>query len=190
MITFKLNGKKVSFPSSWTDLTFDQYLKIMVSTGGIIDIIALFTGIEPSVLKQAKISGMESIITTLAFLKEPHKFDSACNQAGKYSLPVNSKGQFNIQLESLAQFEDMRSAMSKVETDDIVGYTKAYATYVSIYLQKIRDGEYNSEKASDMIPEIMEMPAHEVITLGGFFFIKLLSLLNGIDHSSQTTRSI
>jgi hypothetical protein len=79
--------------------------------------------------------------------------------------------------------------MSKVEPNNIVDYTKTFATYLSIYLQKIRDGEYNAEKAADMIPEIMQMPAHEVITVGSFFFVKLWSLSNGTADSYQTTQS-
>jgi hypothetical protein len=185
MIPFKLNGKNLKIASSWHDLTFDQYLKWLQSKGSTGEAIALFAGIDQEVLKTANITGLESIIEALAFLKAPAVFDKATPNVGKYQLPLNSKGEFNIQFETLAQFEDMRATMIKTPDNDIVELVKSYAKFVAIYVQKIRDGEYNYDKSLAMIPEIYTMPAHEVITTGSFFFVKLLTLLTGTAPTSQ-----
>lgn len=185
MITFKLNGKTCKIPSSWLDLTFDQYIKVMESKGGTAEMIALFTGIDVEVIKKASFTGLDMVIESLSFLKTPYKFDKATPNVGKYKLPLNSKGEFNIQFESLAQFEDMRAVMIKTPDNDMVALVKSYAQFVSIYVQKLRDGEYDPDKAIAMISEVYKMPAHEVITTGSFFFVKLLTLLTGTATTSQ-----
>lgn len=185
MIPFKLNGKNLKIASSWHDLTFDQYVKVMESKGGTADMIALFTGIDVEVIKKANFTGLDTVIEALSFLKKPYQFDKSTPNVGKYKLPLNSKGEFNIQFETLAQFEDMRSAMIKTPDNDMVELVKSYAKFVAIYVQKISDGEYSYDKAIAMIPEIYQMPAHEVITAGSFFFVKLLTLLTGTAPTSQ-----
>lgn len=184
MITFKLNGKTCKIPSSWLDLTFDQYIKVMESKGGTAEMIALFTRLDVEVVKKSTFTGLDMVIESLSFLKTPYQFDKATPNVGKYKLPLNSKGEFNIQFESLAQFEDMRAAMIKTPDNDMVQLVKSYAKFVAIYVQKIRDGEYSHDKAIAMIPEIYQMPAHEVITTGSFFFVKLLTLLTGTAPTS------
>lgn len=192
MIPFKLNGKQIQFPSSWHDLTFAQHIKIMEgSCNTYHKLISLFTGIDEETIRKydeaGKIAGIDQIITALNFLKTPSKFDTVTTEIGTFKLPINHNKQFNIQFESLAQFEDMRARMLKVPDNDAVELAKAYPSYIAIYLQKIRDGRYVSNKAKEMEAEIWNYPAYQVITLGGFFLIKLLNLLTGIPATSQTT---
>jgi hypothetical protein len=184
MIPFKLNGKNLKIASSWLDPTFDQYVKIMENKGGTADMLSIFTGLTVETINKAEIIGLEMVIEALSFLKKPYQFDKATPNVGPYKLPLNSKGEFNIQFETLAQFEDMRAAMIKTPDNDIVELVKSYAKFVAIYVQKIRDGEYNYDKAIAMIPEIYTLPAHEVITTGSFFFVKLLTLLTGTAPTS------
>jgi hypothetical protein len=185
MIKFKLNNKPLQIPSTWYDPTFEQHLKIMEKPLSTLEVISVFTGIEVEKLRTANIEGLDMVIATLSFLKKPITYDSKLTKIGKYELPLNSKGEFNIQFESLAQFEDMSSAMMKVPDKNALEHTKAYSKYVSIYLQKIRDGKYIPDKAKQMEAEVMLMPAYQVIVLGGFFFIKLLNLLTGTVQTSQ-----
>jgi hypothetical protein len=187
MIKFKLNGKPLKIPSSWDDPTFGQYIKIIQTNASATDVISIFTGIDIKTLKKAKIEGLEMIMQSLSFLKKSPQWEGVCDKIGKYVLPINSKGKFDIQFESLGQFEDMRSIMNKVPEDNALELTKSFAQYVAIYLQKIRDGEYDQDKAGIMLDEVYAMPAKEVITVGSFFFLKLLSLSRGIDLNSLST---
>jgi len=190
MIKFKLNGKSLSMPSNWYDLTFDQYVKIMTPMTRA-EQIAMFSGVDAETVMKAKIEGLDMVLAALSFLDTPPKFDNVIVKIGKYNLPVNSKKEFNIQFESLEQFEDMRAIMLKPIEGDVITqsieYAKTYAKYVAIYLQKIKYIGYSMDKAITMLPEIYEMPAHEVIALGSFFFRKLLSLLSGTPKGSQNT---
>jgi hypothetical protein len=70
---------------------------------------------------------------------------------------------------------------------DPIDLTKSYGQFVSIYLQKIRDGQYEYSKATDMLEEVYKMPAIQVITAGSFFFLKLLTLTTGTAVSFRPT---
>lgn len=185
MIKFKLNSKMVNLPSSWDDLTLNQYLHVMSFKDDYIQIIGLFTGIDSEVLRNGQILGLDQVLNALSFLSKAPEFEGSCLQVGKYELPINHKGQFNIQFESLGQFEDMRQVMKGIK--DVVTLTEAYPKFVAIYLQKIRDKEYSHGSAMEMVEEVKAMPAKEVITLGSFFYVRLTSLLSGIKNSSPNT---
>jgi len=185
MIQFKLNGKKLNIPSSWEDLSFNQYLQIMQPNNDYLKVVSIVSGLDYEYLKKAEIIGLEAIIQALTFLNKPPVIPTSVPKIGKYKLPLDVKGQFNIQFKRLDQFEDMRKVMAKDST--LQGITESYPVYVAIYLQAIRDGEYSYSKAIAMVDEIKEMPALEVISAGSFFLIKQLSLLTGTPLKSLNT---
>lgn len=180
-----LNGKPIQLTDSWDKMTFSQYLKVL-KMKDIYDKISIVTGIDSEVLRKASIKGLNKVLYTAQFMDKEPKFPDKPVHIGKYKLPLNSKGIFDIQFESLAQFEDMRQVMAKTEPT-IHAHTKSYATYCAIYLQKLRDGEYDGDKALQMVSEIMEYPASDVIVAGGFFFVWLQSLSIGTRSNSQTS---
>lgn len=180
MIAFKLNGKKVSIPSSWDDVTMLNYLSIL--NGEVKDtttMISLFTGISQEALKKAIIIGLDEVIGALSFLNTVPEFSGKPDKVGTYKLPEN------IQFESLAQFEDMRAIIKGCP--DVKSITNAYPKMVAIYLQKVRDKEYDYTKSQLMVDEVLTMPAKEVITVGAFFYVKLMSLLRGTPTTSPPT---
>lgn len=187
MITFKLNGKKIKIPSAWSDLTFRQYLQIFNLSDDYLQLLSLLSGLDYETVKKSIIIGLDSLIEAMSFVNTPFTIPEYSNTLGKYKLPVNSKGHFNVQFESLAQFEDMRAVVKSLPGNDLKAHTEAYARYAAIYLQKIRDGEYDPEKAKAMVEEVMEMPALEVLSAGSFFYVKLMSLLNGTTKTLPNT---
>lgn len=184
-----LNGKPIEVTDSWDKMTFSQYLRLLNAKDDTIEIISIITGIENETLRKAKIGGLPKLMYLARFMQEPPKFPDKPTKIGKYKLPLNSQGIFDIQLESLAQFEDMRVIMYKLK-EGVFAHTEAYAAYCALYLQKIRDGEYDSDKAIKMVPEIMNYPAADIITAGSFFFVKLQNLSNGIDPTFPTTKPV
>lgn len=196
-MNFTLNKKKIQVTDSWEKMTFAQHLRV-IKMKDIYDKISIVTGIERETLKKARIKGLNKILYAARFLDEAPQFPEKPTQIGKYKLPLNSKGIFDIQFESLEQFEDMRQIYSKLKPieecpdiiDRIYAHTESYATYCALYLQKIRDGEYDGDKALQMIPEIMNYPTSDVISAGGFFFVKLQSLSNGIRSNSPNTAPV
>lgn len=182
-----LNGKPIEITDSWEKMTFAQYLRLLKAKDDTIEIISIITGIENEVLRKAKIGGLPKLMFLARFMQQPPKFPEKPTKIGKYKLPLNSKGIFDIQLESLAQFEDMRHVMNNLK-EGVHAHTEAYATYCALYLQKIRDEEYDSDKAFKMVPELMEYPASDIISAGGFFFVRLQNLSTGILNNSPTTK--
>lgn len=185
MIQFKLNGKKVKVCSTWNDLTLNQYLQIQKLKDDFLQLVSICSGIDYELLKKAEITGLESVLVAVNFVSKPPEIPLSVTKLGKYTIPVDSKGQFNIQYKRLDQFEDMRKIMSGCK--DIGSITEAYPQFVAIYLQPIRDGEYNYSKAMAMVDEVRELPALPVISLGSFFLIRLLTLSNGTPKISLNT---
>lgn len=177
--------------SSWDELTLNQYCKILNNKGDIFETVSILASLDYEIVKEAIIIGLDDVLYALPFLNTVPKAPGYTSKVGKYSLPVTKDGKFDIQFESLAQFEDMRSAMNRIPVKDgkyeIVPLVKAYAHFVAIYLQKIRDGKYSPISAGEMIDEVMAMPALEVISAGSFFFLKLMSLSTGSKASSPPT---
>lgn len=192
MIEFKLNGKPLSIPTAWEEATYNQYLQTWDLKGDYLQLVSIASGLDYEILKTAKIEGLESVIMAAGFLRTVPDFTGTCDKVGPYDLPKNHKGEFNIQFESLAQLEDMRAIMNtciipEQNKYDIRKLTNAYPSFVAIYLQKIRDTDYSYSKAIEMVPEVMDMPAKEVIITGSFFYVKLRSLLSGTLKTSPPT---
>ena len=148
----------------------------------MVESLSILTGIDYETLKKSKIKGLEKLLYAARFMNKAPKLQEKPTKIGKYKLPIN----FDIQFESLAQFEDMRQVMVKLE-EGVYAQAESYAKYCAIYCQKLRDGEYDGQKATDMISEIMTLPALEVISAGSFFFVRLQFLLNGIIPNSRST---
>lgn len=184
MITIKLNDKPISIPTSWPEVTFSQWLQIMKMEEGIFNILAIFTGIPSDVLSKMTIIGADKIVSALSFTSRKPEMPGYVINVGPYKLPTNHDGKFNIQYESLGQFEDARMIYKTMEGDKIVD---GYGKLVAIYLQKLRDGVYDSNKVPELELEIQSFPAIQVITAGSFFFLKLVSLSSGIPIVSLHT---
>lgn len=183
---FTINGKPVQITDSWDKCTFSQYLAIMKMQDEK-ELLSIITGIPYEDIKNAKISGLEKLLHAAGFINTIPDIPKTPKKVGPFKLPLNSKGIFDVQFESLAQFEDMRMIMGKTDLKNPYELTKSYGIYCAIYLQKMRDKEYDGDNAMSMVPEIMEYPALEVISAGSFFLSKLLSLLIGTLKNYQNT---
>ena len=184
MIKFKINGSEINYPSAWEDLTFNQYLQILQLKGDSIQLVSILSGLDYEYLKSATIIGLESLLEASRFIQTKVEFEDYYPTIGPYTLPTNRKGQFDVRFESMGQFEDMRASMAKTTES---GFTEAYARYVAIYLQKIRDKEYDPNKVPEVEEEVKTYRACEVIAMGQFFFLKLYLLSNGTERTSPTT---
>jgi len=186
MLQFKLNNNTISIKIAWIETSFKEYVALMQGVD-TTTAISIFTGVPIETLKKASIIGLEDVIQALSFLRTVPVIPATVTQVGPYKLPLNSKGEFNIQMESLAQFEDLRQVIKKLPGNDVVVLTKSYPEIVAIYLQKLRDGEYDPDKAKSMVSDVEDMPALEVISAGSFFLTKLLHLLTGTTPISHNT---
>lgn len=183
MIPFKVNGKTIKVKSTWDDVTYGEYLQIIDAGPDTSLILSILTGVPHETLRKAKIKGADQLLMVVGFANTSPEILPTIQQVGPYKLPLKG-GKFEVQFESLGQFEDLRAVMAK----DIKGSAdvlRSYPKAVAIYLQKIRDGEYDGLKAQDMESEVLALPCREVLTAGSFFLLKLLTLSGGIKASSQ-----
>ncbi len=197
MIKFKINDRTINYPSQWEDLTFAQYVDLVKyeKENDTIRIVSIFSGLEYDYLKNNTIIGLESLLEAGRFRLKESTFEGYYPQVGKYKFPLNKVEMdkdsplykqkiYDIRFDSLGQFEDMRASMKKLD-GTIIKLVEAYQRFVSIYLQKVRDGVYDPTKVPELEEEVKLMPACEVMAMGKFFFQRLVSLLIGIPQISQ-----
>lgn len=184
MIKIKLNTKSFDIPTTWEEVAFSQWTQMTQMPDGIFNIISIFTGILPEVLKSSTIIGVDKIVTAISFTNKKPVMPGYVDKVGKYKLPPNVDGKFDIQYKSLGQFEDAREVYKTMEGDKLL---PGYGKLVAIYLQELRDGEYDSFKVHELELEVQNMPAIEVITAGAFFFLKSASLFSGTPTVSLLT---
>lgn len=192
MIKFKINGKDAQIATSWDELNYHQFYQTFNIDGTILQLVSIASGTDYEFIKKVQLTGdVDKLVIAMTFFKKPAVWDKPVLSCGPYGLPINHDGQYDITYASLAQFEDMRAAMGKLtgetQSERVKSIAGLYPTFVAIYLQKIRDGEYSYNKAMEMVEEIKSYPAREVVTLGSFFLVKLTNLLNGTPDSSPTT---
>lgn len=187
MIKIKINNEDIQFPTDWEDLTFRQYIEMWTEQAGANDHTAVLSILAGCDLRTADVvNGLDKLITASAFINRPSEFQKSYDMIGPFKIPANSKDGWDIRFESLGQFEDMRAVFNKIK-EDLFDHTKVYSRYVAIYLQKLRDKEYDPMKVDAMEAEVMGYPAGQVIALGGFFFAKLYVSLRGIKLTSLNT---
>lgn len=176
MITFKIAGQKTKIPTHWNDVTYSQYV-YMIIPRTFTEYIHTFSGIPLETLHAAQIKNVDKLSLALAFLSLRPNMDRTAT-VGKYTLPGQP------QFESLGQFEDLRNLVKRYpykerkdfDYTDFETECELYLESCAIYFQKIRDGVYDSSKVPSVKDELRNASAVEVLSNGAFFFAKGLNL--------------
>jgi hypothetical protein len=173
-IDITLNGVKVTkdIPISWDDLTFKQYYDLINFKGDDVDILCYFTGVDPEVFRKAKIEGLESVLSAVSFLHQVPDFSNRPYEFMGVKMPID------ITFEALAPYLDARQLISTITKDDLKTFYDLHPKLCAIYVHAVRNDwtGYDGSKAMDLVPEVNEQPAWEVVGLGTFFINKLLTL--------------
>ncbi len=193
MIPYFINGESIQVPSSWDDLTFTQWQQLAkVTTNDRIKVAAICLKMDEAELRKSTLENVEVLYSTLEFINEPCEMITDPVKVKDWDIPKD------ITFQSLGQFEDMRQTFDKAlaqviktpeGTIDILQTIPAIAEYFplwcAIYCQKVRDGEYDYEKASFLAEELKETSCIEVLSAGSFFFYKLTTLFAPTKPSSR-----
>ena len=183
MITFKIKGAKYQLPTSWSDVTYQQYVALLSLPDSLLHQINLFTKIGLDILFTAELRNLEKISMALSFiniLPKPDETPKPTRMIGKYVMPKDCT------IESLAQFEDLRGLLTKRPPDintpeNSTKFAELCLEACAIYVQKLRDGKYNSEKVSEVKDSLRNESCIEIIQSGAFFLAKPL-------HTSMNMR--
>lgn len=185
MIPFKINGKRYQIPTTWSDVTFAQYLALLFVPESLRHQINLFTNIPIETLLKAEIKNLEKIAIALSFINISPKLESGpSTMLGPYYIPKD------ITLESLGQFEALKELIQRgpksLETkEEQKQLGLLYAEACAIYLVKSKYKEFNSDKVPELLEEVMTFPCTEVLRTGAFFLFKPLNLATTTETRSQ-----
>ena len=182
-LSYKTTGETVEFkmPTSWKDVSFNIFVQIDKAKTDS-EFIALLSGLDKdSVRDIAQSNKFIELTNDLQFLKEPPSKDmippSIIDFAG-----VKIKTPLDIAMQTLGQYEDLKNSI-KVDGFD------RYLIALSIYLQPHKDGTYNLIKAKALTKQVGELPCELVLTMGGFFLMKLYGLNDGYLRTYQRASS-
>jgi len=180
MITFKIQGAKYKLPTAWADVTYQQHTALLSLPNTLIDQINLFTGIGLEKLQKSELKNLEKIALALSFINIPPDFTPGPKDIGKYLVPKD------VTIESLGQFEDLRGLCNKRPanidtTENRVLFCELCLEAAAIYVQKIKDGVYNSNNVPQVKDELRDECCLDIIQTGSFFLFKPL-------HSSMNMR--
>lgn len=175
MITFKIQGSKYQLPTSWGDVTYQQYIALLTLPDSLLHQINLFTKIGLDILFTAELRNLEKIADALMFINTPFApKEGPTTLIGKYYTPKD------VTIESLGQFEDLRGLLKRVpkdikeNIDSQVLYCELCLEACAIYCQKVRDGKYDANKVGEVKDELRNESCIEIIQSGSFFLSKPL----------------
>lgn len=170
-IDITLNGVKTKkrIPTSWDGLTFEQYVGVFRAKDDV-ELLSLFTGVHVDIILKAKIEGVEALLSCLDFLQTTPDWTAKPSKMLGATIPED------ITFNALAPYVDCRTILYSIKDKEIKEFVEAYAKYCAIYVQAINSGwdGYDYDKAIELLPEVMKLPASEVVGLGSFFIPKLL----------------
>lgn len=178
MIKAKVNGKPVEIETSWEEIKFDKFLKLLDAKDDYYQIISTLLELPVEEVKSAEFIGLDDVIRSIQFLRTPAEIDPQPRKLGEFELPKD------ITFHSVEQFETLRKELMKAAgTQDIKEQTKSLAMYAAIYCQPLRGDAFDQEKAQWLAEKFMNYPCLEVMSAGSFFQAKCLSLISGLPMS-------
>lgn len=182
--------KAETVPYEWRGVTFGQFKRICDNINDEISILSVFMGIEPDILRKAKVENFEALMSRLKFLYNAPIWDEQPKKLGLYDIPKD------VTFESTGQFEDMKNVykldqaqLEEINKNPALEYQN-FAKIAAIYYQPVRQNtEYNYGAAMELLPELDTLSCVEVVSVGRFFFAKLLSLRSGIPVNFLTANT-
>lgn len=176
MITFKINGAKHKIPTTWDDVTYNQYIELLKAPNSLLHYIHIFTAIPIDTLQKAELKNLERIAISLSFLTIPPKPDGKpTSMVGPYPMPVD------VTIQSLGQFEDLRDLAKRLPPnlhtlENQLVMAELTLEACAIYVQKIKHSKYDYAKVKEVKEELKRYSCMEVTQTGTFFLAKPLNI--------------
>lgn len=175
MLKANVNGKPVEIETSWGELSFEKYIKLIGAKDDNAELLSILLDVPAETIRKGKIVGLERVLKGISFMRQTALIDEHPTKLGDWELPQD------ITFESVAQYETMRKKINEaVKTDDVKEQNIMLAHYAAIYCQPLGGEEFDDEKAAWLVPKIMKMPCLEVMSAGNFFQAKCLSIQSGL----------
>lgn len=173
----KINEEAVSreIPNAWHMVTFRQSIALFRAGEDIEKIISVFTGIDPEVIKTAKIKNFNVLMSCLSFLKKPMNMvmPSTC---------LGIKVPDNIEEEAVSRYADIQAVASKFTEEDRIGNIEQYPIIAATYLTP---SPYNYKEAEKLAERLWDAPCVEVMAIANFTLVRLIESRSGTLNSSH-----
>lgn len=175
----KVNKQKVSIPTSWNDVTFQQALDLQQCRTEL-DIVALFLKVPVEKLSKYKdIKGIEIVKGSLNFLETPPKASN---------LKLIDGYLINKQLEDfeIGQYEDMKVLYGQ----DAENWERKRDLCACIMQPFVDGGDYSYIRSVELRDWVMSLPYPNILELEAFFLKGLKKLKNGTSPTSKVWDTI
>jgi hypothetical protein len=170
-LTVTLNGVKIEkqTPDTWHEVTFRQFLELAKCGGDYVKIISMFTGIDETTIRKAKMFNLDRVIMSLSFLNTIPESKVPDKVLG-YDMPKK------LEFETIGQFEDCKQKLNEFKDDP----SQAYPFICAAYAMK----DYDGDAALKLSEQFFEAPCTEVMAIGNFTLMKFIALTMNSQKSS------
>ena len=195
------NGKKISLPTGWHEVPFWKGEQVVSKDMRASEVMALLSDTNlQDIVSTNDPESIHYMMETFFFLKAMPSTISQMPNTIKYGMErIVFPFVINADISDLGeiavgQIEDMQSVigtktieflngeqreLTELETIKLTPYV------VAIYVQKHLDGEYNGEKALELVEGIKrEMSFKDVVSIGYFFFSEIIRLTKWVQETS------
>lgn len=170
----KGNEVKLNVPTSWSDVTYGTYKKIINATDkSDSNIIRILLGLD-NVDQLIIADNYSNLLKDIKFVNKQIDLNNYIPPTKVKIRDKEYKIAVDIGKETIGQYNDVKDSLQKNDKVDHVAYACA------VYIQPEIDGQYNITKSKELMNDIEELPCNFVIVLGNFFLSKLLGLNNGL----------
>lgn len=186
MISRKFNGEVVSYPGSWDEINFFQYLQLSLGVSSDAELVAIMTGMPiEQVEYSTDIVAYGDILNSFMWYADVPEFKkpgSLVIEGKTIELPKD------IGNHSVRQFEQLKAIIAELYVDSEPNYNQVIQKYpmmCAIYIQPLLDGKYDYSKVKELSDKLYMLPAKDIVGLGTFFFKRLIDLLVGMTNEQQ-----
>ncbi len=173
--------KELDIPTGWSQVTFKQYLAIIKVGNDTIKSLAVFTGLDESILRKAQIKNLGAVTACLHFLNKPPVYSAPKSILGHRVVD-------NLDMESIAQYSDLQAICAKFkpveditkDIDNIIFNYNQFPLIVATYALET----YDFKQAEYLAPKFFNAPCTEVLAIGNFTWARLAALKSGINPRS------
>lgn len=177
MIHVKIDGRKVTIPTSWVEVAYKDFIELGLLGNDLVAQVAYLCGMTKKELENGTFDeGLDVIFEATKFLAQRIFVHETPQRIGTYE-PGTS-------IRTMAQLNAITAeCQASAQTGDTRLSLESLATIAAIQCQGLAE-PYDEEKVKYLSKQFMNMPALAVWEVGTYFHAKALSLVWRRDFAS------
>ncbi len=170
MVTFKIDGKSIQFPTRWKDISFTRFIDLAGSPNDLTAQIAMLMDMTKEEMEKATFSDrLDLIFQYASFLRKDVEIQKFPTHCGPYIIgkEITTMGQLNAMSEQCEMGTRGRTVRDTQEP---------LANIAAIYCQGINE-PFDKEKALYLGKTFLTYPCEDVLSTGIYFHSKAMSIV-------------